>query len=84
MYTNPAINFGYNNAANSPPVQLPFRNSYSSIMDETLFRNRPDNAFWSVPNGMVLDDWLAYLLPQQSNPESNDTNTWDPNHQNWM
>ncbi|KAG1180606.1 hypothetical protein G6F70_000558 [Rhizopus microsporus] len=32
----------------------------------TTFRNRPDNPFWAVPSSMELDEWMAYLLPDQS------------------
>lgn len=74
----PTHTFGF--ATSDTHAQTPFQNSYP-LMDETLFRNRPDNAFWSVPSSMVLDDWLAYLLPQQSNIDPNDSNSWN---QDWM
>lgn len=48
-----------------------------SMIDSTLFRNRPDNPFWSVPSSIELDDWVAYLLPQQ--PTSNaQSREWNP------
>lgn len=31
----------------------------------TTFRNRPDNPFWAMPSSMELDEWMAYLLPDQ-------------------
>ncbi|KAI9265939.1 fungal-specific transcription factor domain-containing protein [Sporodiniella umbellata] len=34
--------------------------------DSTNFRNRPDNPFWSVPSSIGLDEWMAYLTPEQA------------------
>jgi hypothetical protein len=42
------------------PSQIP-------VVDHSLFRNRPDNPFWSVPSSIEMDDWAAYLLPPQGN-----------------
>jgi hypothetical protein len=48
-----------------PPIPAPSRTvpSHPSMVDHSLFRNRPDNPFWSVPSSIEMDDWAAYLLP---------------------
>lgn len=61
--------------------------------EATQFRNRPDNPFWGMPSSIELDDWTAYLLPQQHNAHSttsaNDTSStlpqqpWNASH-GWM
>lgn len=63
----------YNNPtpvmSNFDPIPITSNNNYlqeqQAIIDQTVFRNRPDNPFWSVPSSIELDDWTAYLLPQQ-------------------
>lgn len=76
MYTVPdhstLDNFGFVTSN----TQIPY-NEYPLIDQTTSFRNGPDNAFWSVPSSMVLDDWLAYFLPQQPNAE-------ESSHQHWI
>ncbi|CAO3577550.1 unnamed protein product [Absidia cylindrospora] len=40
---------------------LPRSGDLNSGLDHSLFRNRPDNVFWSVPSSMKMDDWTAFL-----------------------
>jgi hypothetical protein len=66
MYANPLSSNQY----------IPHDNS--SVMDQTsVFRNRPDNPFWSVPSSIELDDWTAYLLPQQLNLPDSQAGNWN-------
>jgi hypothetical protein len=58
-----------------PMLQQQQQQPQSDIIDHTVFRNRPDNPFWSVPSSIELDDWTAYLLPQQPNNNNNTTST---------
>ncbi|KAI7873465.1 fungal-specific transcription factor domain-containing protein [Mucor mucedo] len=72
--TNPADSFlfGLTDLSFSTPYQ-------PGMIDHTLFRNRPDNPFWSVPSSIELDDWTAYLLPQQPTSTSNThPRDWNP------
>ncbi|KAI9006292.1 fungal-specific transcription factor domain-containing protein [Phycomyces nitens] len=39
--------------------------SSATNLENTFFRNRPDNPFWSVPSSIEFDDWAAYLLPEE-------------------
>ncbi|KAI7905436.1 fungal-specific transcription factor domain-containing protein [Cokeromyces recurvatus] len=52
-------NTSHDNSSNN------FHLSSTNVGDQTMFRNRPDNPFWSVPSSIELDDWAAYLFPQQ-------------------
>ncbi|CEP09457.1 hypothetical protein [Parasitella parasitica] len=58
----------------------------SNLLEQTIFRNRPDNPFWAVPSSIELDDWTAYLLPQQpaSNVQANSQTSWNPTPQGWI
>ncbi|KAG2236790.1 hypothetical protein INT48_006974 [Thamnidium elegans] len=56
-----------------------------TMIDQTVFRNRPDNPFWSVPSSIELDDWTAYLLPQQppaTNVQNSQQRDW--NSSGWV
>ncbi|KAI9307650.1 fungal-specific transcription factor domain-containing protein [Cunninghamella echinulata] len=80
---NSIVNYAFQN---SMPVtqsvpQIPTNNSSNNnnnnnnnnnIVDQSLFRNRPDNPFWSVPSSIAIHDWTAYLLPQNNNPQHSD------------
>lgn len=62
----PAMNYDalpITNDTNNYPIQQV--SPQQGMLDQTVFRNRPDNPFWSVPSSIELDDWTAYLLPQQ-------------------
>lgn len=81
----PIMNYGTpsitNNASNYPIQQVPPQvPTQQGLIDHTVFRNRPDNPFWSVPSSIEMDDWTAYLLPQQ--PSSSTSNApqrdWNP------
>ncbi|KAI8376287.1 fungal-specific transcription factor domain-containing protein [Radiomyces spectabilis] len=53
-------------------------------MNQGLFRNRPDNPFWSVPSTIEMADWTAYLMPEQlQQPPSGNPPSW-PNGHGWM
>ncbi|GAA5805936.1 hypothetical protein HPULCUR_011462 [Helicostylum pulchrum] len=54
-----------------------------AMIDQTVFRNRPDNPFWSVPSSIELDDWTAYLLPQQPPPPPTTTNLQNSQQRGW-
>ncbi|KAI9262802.1 fungal-specific transcription factor domain-containing protein [Helicostylum pulchrum] len=54
-----------------------------AMIDQTVFRNRPDNPFWSVPSSIELDDWTAYLLPQQPPPPPPTTNLQNSQQRGW-
>lgn len=58
-----------------PMQQQQQQQQQPDIIDHTVFRNRPDNPFWSVPSSIELDDWTAYLLPQQPNNNHNSTSS---------
>ncbi|CAO0801276.1 unnamed protein product [Mucor circinelloides] len=59
----------------------------NNLLDQTIFRNRPDNPFWAVPSSIELDDWTAYLLPQQpvtSSQQAASQASWSSTTQGWM
>ncbi|KAI9483643.1 MAG: fungal-specific transcription factor domain-containing protein [Benjaminiella poitrasii] len=60
----PAVSSSFN-TLDSHNNTSSFHLSSANMVDQTVFRNRPDNPFWSVPSSIELDDWTAYLLPQQ-------------------
>lgn len=63
-YDNSTLSTTTSSSSNSYPLQQQ-QQQPQAMMDQTVFRNRPDNPFWSVPSSIELDDWTAYLLPQQ-------------------
>lgn len=69
----------YNNTAPAiPNYDTTVQPNYlqdQAMIDQTIFRNRPDNPFWSVPSSIELDDWTAYLLPQQPPSTTNVQNS---------
>jgi hypothetical protein len=69
-YNAPPVMPSYDTNTNIIPTTTSNTNNYpiqqpQDMIDQTVFRNRPDNPFWSVPSSIELDDWTAYLLPQQ-------------------
>ncbi|KAI7870988.1 fungal-specific transcription factor domain-containing protein [Spinellus fusiger] len=54
----------YNDILSMKQFQLFQASSPTNNLENTYFRNRPDNPFWSVPSSIKLDDWAAYLLPE--------------------
>ncbi|KAF7727022.1 hypothetical protein EC973_008136 [Apophysomyces ossiformis] len=38
----------------------------TSDVGRMMFRNHPENPFWSVPSSIQLNDWTAYLSPPPS------------------
>ncbi|KAG0187249.1 hypothetical protein DFQ28_006684 [Apophysomyces sp. BC1034] len=66
--TPPALQpFGaYNNPFNMSAQDTAPVTPMPAAAGESLFRNRPDNPFWSVPSSIELADWSAYLLPQET------------------
>ncbi|CAO3641602.1 unnamed protein product [Cunninghamella blakesleeana] len=88
---NNIINYAYQNSiqATQHAPQITNNNSNNSnsnnVVDQTLFRNRPDNPFYSVPSSIELNDWLAYLLPQNSNIQQTDQQNQQQNlSSTWM
>ncbi|KAI8142510.1 fungal-specific transcription factor domain-containing protein [Fennellomyces sp. T-0311] len=104
--------FGFTTAQQNQPMSqpmVPYSSSSGSMYTATTrtpssadqqqqnqFRNRPDNPFWSMPSSLELDDWTAYLLPQQqqhdsiqsigssaSQHASSDSQPWNPSN-GWM
>jgi len=69
----------------SSQQQQPQQQQQQQSADNTIFRYRPENPFWSVPTSLDFDAWNAYYeLRQQGDPGSmemktcnnNDANMW--------
>ncbi|KAI8378245.1 fungal-specific transcription factor domain-containing protein [Choanephora cucurbitarum] len=87
MPTNPidSILLGLSNHLNnSDALSSQSQPPLNNLMDNnSIFRNRPDNPFWSVPSTIEMDDWMAYLLqPQQS--QSEQTCWQDTSNGSWV
>ncbi|KAI8642223.1 fungal-specific transcription factor domain-containing protein [Parasitella parasitica] len=85
------VTINTNNTNNTPTTnsfttQSSPATTSNNLLDQTIFRNRPDNPFWAVPSSIELDDWTAYLLPQQStsNVQVTSQASWNPTAQGWM
>ncbi|KAI8584049.1 hypothetical protein K450DRAFT_221245 [Umbelopsis ramanniana AG] len=54
------------------------------MADQSMFRHRPENPFWSVPTSLDFDAWNTYYQQRQSesgslqmmNSNNNDSNMW--------
>ncbi|KAI8980552.1 fungal-specific transcription factor domain-containing protein [Pilobolus umbonatus] len=84
---NPIVNSD-NNSSNSNNTSMNNYEVPSMMPMDRMFRNRPDNPFWSVPSSIEWDDWTAYLLPQQHMIPSSSSNpaptpSWDANSNHW-
>lgn len=54
--------------------------SHPSMVDHSLFKNRPGNPFWAVPSSIELDDWAAYLLPTNNDISGDSRNHPEGQH----
>lgn len=72
----------------SPPAPQPQQPTLTSqsdqqMADQSMFRHRPENPFWSVPTSLDFDAWNAYYQQRQGesgmpmmNTNNNDSNMW--------
>jgi hypothetical protein len=90
----PSLSFfpSLNNTTTAPPstpAPQPQQPTLSSqpdqhMADQSMFRHRPENPFWSVPTSLDFDAWNAYYQQRQGEPGSlpmmnsnnNDSNMW--------
>jgi hypothetical protein len=76
-------------AQQSTPAPQPQQPTLSSqqpdqqMADQSMFRHRPENPFWSVPTSLDFDAWNAYYQQRQGesgmpmmNSNNNDSNMW--------
>lgn len=47
------------------PHQQQQQQQQQQLVDQTIFRHRPENPFWSVPTSLDFDAWNAYYQQRQ-------------------